>query len=112
MQYLLTLKLKNEGLAFFGPGPAALLELVQQGSSLHQAAGLMNMAYSKAWKIIKRAERELGFALLHRHRGGQGGGGSSLTQEAVVLLANYREFEKRMRIQADILFNECFAEML
>ena len=42
----------------FGPGIAQLLERVQVTHSLRQAAANMNMAYSKAWRIVKTAEEK------------------------------------------------------
>ena len=48
----------------FGPGMAELLERVEQHRSLRAAAISMNLAYSKAWTMIQRGERELGFPLL------------------------------------------------
>lgn len=109
MQYTMSLKLKNNGKAFFGPGPARLLMLVDEGESLHQAAATIGMAYSKAWRIIREAEKELGFPLLDRRRGGIGGGGSALTPEARTLLIKYNQFQTEMVRLGDHLFDECFA---
>ena len=44
---------------FFGPGVASLLRLVERTGSLQTAAAEMQMSYSKAWKIIRKAEGEL-----------------------------------------------------
>lgn len=67
-----------------------LLELVGRTGSLHRAAAVMGMAYSKAWKILRELEGQWGFAMLERRPGGTGGGGSSLTPEGWALLARYR----------------------
>ena len=53
---------------FFGPGVASLLRLVERTGSLQTAAAEMQMSYSKAWKIIRKAEGELGFPLMERRR--------------------------------------------
>ena len=45
----------------FGPGVAALLNRIHEHHSLRAAAMSMGMAYSKAWTIVKQAERELGW---------------------------------------------------
>ena len=42
----------------FGPGIATLLERVQEHRSLRAAALSMEMAYSKAWRIIRTAEED------------------------------------------------------
>ncbi|MDO4555619.1 MAG: selenium cofactor biosynthesis protein YqeC [Lachnospiraceae bacterium] len=79
----------------FGPGVASLLELVNEYGSINKACTKMNMAYSKAWKILKAAEKDLGFPLLCRVTGGKGGGFSKLTPEGQHLLTNYLQFSKR-----------------
>lgn len=108
MQYTLTLRIRNKGKSFFGPGPARLLTLIHQGDSLNQAAAKLGMAYSKAWRILREAERELGFALLDRRRGGTGGGGSALTREAIELLQKYIQFQTEMYRLGDDLFAAYF----
>ena len=50
-----------------GPGVAELLELVGETGSMKEACGRMGMSYSKGWKIIGRAEEQLGCALIRRH---------------------------------------------
>lgn len=64
MHYAYTLRLYQGNEKAFGPGIASLLELVDRGGSLREAAASMKMAYSKAWQIIRNAEASLGFALL------------------------------------------------
>lgn len=69
----------DNGEKFFGEGPYRLLMLVEETCSLRQAAQRMDMSYSKAIRILNRAEQELGFALTERTIGGASGGGSRLT---------------------------------
>ena len=73
----------------FGPGVAELLRRVEREKSLRAAAISIAMAYSKAWKVIKSAEAELGFKLLVSATGGKNGGGAILSPEAEKLLAAY-----------------------
>ncbi len=112
MQCAISLKIKKNGKIFFGPGPARLLMLVNEGDSLNQAAVKLGMAYSKAWRIVREAEKELGFSLLSRQRGGVGGGGSELTVKAAGLLAKYNGFQKEMRCIGDQLFDKYFPDMV
>ena len=77
---------------FFGPGIAVLLHRVEEYHSIRQATLSMGMAYSKAWAIIRRAERELGFPLLDTVTGGKEGGGASLTAEGRAFLEKYDRF--------------------
>ncbi|MBE6927867.1 MAG: LysR family transcriptional regulator [Ruminococcaceae bacterium] len=82
----------------FGPGVAQLLTRVQQMHSLRAAAISMGMAYSKAWTVIKAAEKELGFELLVSTTGGKHGGGASLSDKAQAILIAYEEY--RTEVQA------------
>ncbi len=93
MDAIISVKLKGSEV-FFGNGIAELLENIDKTGSLAMACGAMDMAYSKAWKIIKRAEKELNFSLIERKAGGQGGGGSTLTQEGRDFLKRYLSFRK------------------
>lgn len=92
----------------FGPGVAMLLERVERLHSLRSAAMDMDMAYSKAWTILRNAERQLGFKLISSTTGGRHGGGAVLTAEAEALLSDYETFCRRLREEGDSLFSECF----
>lgn len=91
----------------FGPGVALLLEKVEEKSSLRSAAADIKMSYSKAWTIIRRAEKELGFALLDSKIGGKSGGGATLTEEAKKLLCDFRTYERELNDFAKEKFVEC-----
>ena len=92
----------------FGPGVAALLNLVKTCHSLRAAAMEMGMAYSKAWTILKTSENELGFKLLHSTTGGRHGGGASLTPEAERLLTAYRTLETEVNAYSQERFHALF----
>ena len=92
----------------FGPGVAKLLRRVRELHSLRAAAMSMNMAYSKAWTIVKSSERILGVQLLHTSVGGRSGGGAQLTEEAVLLLDAYTAFCADLHAAGDALFAQHF----
>lgn len=94
-----------------GPGVAELLELVGETGSMKEACGRMGMSYSKGWKIVNRAENELGYALILRHHGGRSGGSCSLTPESISLVRRYRTLEERVKKYADTAFQEMFTEL-
>ena len=100
LHYGITLRLYRDD-KVFGPGVAELLETVRDTHSLRSAAIRMDMAYSKAWKVIKAAEKGFGFALLDSATGGRQGGGATLTPEAETLLARFRAFEAECRQAVD-----------
>ncbi len=90
----------------FGPGVAMLLRRVEKLRSLRSAAMDMNMAYSKAWTILREAERCLGFPLLHSTTGGRHGGGAVLTEDGKRLLEAYEACERELKAQGQLLFEK------
>lgn len=111
MTYNLSCRLFTDAKCF-GPGVAQLLHAVQELHSLRAAALSMDMAYSKAWTVIKNSEKALGFSLLDSTTGGKGGGGAALTPEGARLLRAYDTFCSRLHDAADELFQEEFAPFL
>ena len=82
----------------FGHGCVLLLEGVERERSLNRAAKSMGMAYSKAWRIVKEAEAQLGCTLLDR----DGARGSTVTPEGKRAIAAYEELQGEInRILAD-----------
>lgn len=84
--------LDDSGEKFFGEGPCRLLRAVEETGSLRGAAASMEMAYSKALRLIQNAEAALGFALTQRNAGGRDGGGSALTPEGRAWLQAYEAY--------------------
>lgn len=108
LHYGISLKLYFENKAF-GPGMSALLRGIEETGSLQGAALAMNMAYSKAWKMLKESEKAWGFMLTERETGGRDGGGSTLTPQAVRLLDAYDAFMEETRRELDRLFLQHFS---
>lgn len=95
---------------FFGEGPYRLLLAVEETGSLRSAASSMEMAYSKALKLIRNAEAALGFPLTMRAVGGRDGGGSTLTPQGKEWLKKYEAYQDAC-IQANRrLYLEFFPE--
>lgn len=88
----------------FGCGVAQLLEGVRDLHSLNRAAKQMGMAYSKAWRIMKEAEAQVGSALILR----DGARGSTLTEEGARLLGVYRT----LQAEIDALIEKRLPELL
>lgn len=80
------------GERFFGEGPCRLLHRIEETGSLRAAAQAMGLSYSKALRMVNRAEKELGFALTRKTIGGRGGGGSTLTDEARNFMERYEAY--------------------
>lgn len=92
----------------FGPGIATLLERVREHRSLRAAASSMEMAYSKAWRIIRTAEEVFGCKMLDSTTGGRHGGGAVLTPEAERLLTAYRAYQADVERYARENFQKSF----
>ena len=86
----------------YGTGIHQLLQRVDEHHSLRAAAQSMEMAYSKAWTIVRKCEQELGFPLLISSTGGKHGGGAALTPEARQIIAAYERYCQRLRQSARI----------
>ena len=100
----------EQGKKFFGEGPCRLLHAVEETGSLRSAAASMDMAYTKALKLLKNAEAALGFPLTVRLTGGKDGGGSVLTPQGKEWLKQYEAYRDAC-IQADRrLYLEFFPE--
>ena len=92
----------------FGPGIATLLQRVREHHSLRAGAASMEMAYSKAWRIIRTAETVFGCKLLSSTIGGAHGGGAVLTPEARRLLDAYEAYVVDVDAYSRKKFDEAF----
>lgn len=92
--------LDEQNRRFFGEGPFRLLRAVEENGSLRSAAASMQMAYTKATKLIRQAEEAIGCPLTTRAVGGKNGGGSCLTSEGRELLGKYELYRDKC-IEAD-----------
>ncbi len=108
---VLSVRIFGEGKCF-GPGVAEILRRVKENHSLRAAAISMGMAYSKAWTVIKTAEKELGFDLLVSATGGKHGGGARLSSKAELILAAYEEYRTKLQAYAEQEFSNSLQELL
>lgn len=97
---------------FFGPGICELLEHIRKTGSIQAAAAEMEMSYTKAWRILNRAEQEMGFGLITRISGGRNGGSSKLTEAGERAVADYRRMEAQLAGLADSLLKACASSFM
>ena len=71
----------KEAEGVFGDGKWRLLKAIETEGSLKSASESLQISYRKAWGDLKKAERYLNIALVEKQRGGEGGGGSDLTEQ-------------------------------
>ncbi|MGF6906112.1 winged helix-turn-helix domain-containing protein [Fusobacterium sp. PH5-44] len=107
MKYRMAIKIYKEE-KVFGSGVASLLLGIKKYGSLKKTTQEMNLAYSKAWKMLKNSEKELGFSLAIREAGGEKGGGSILTNEGEKLLSDYLAFMEEANKSVNSIFKKYF----
>lgn len=93
----------HAGERFFGPGICELLERIRETGSIQAAAAAMEMSYTKAWRILNRAERAMGVHLIARQSGGKNGGNSKLTEAGERAIHDFREMEAKLSAAANDL---------
>ena len=78
----------------FGGGLFQLIQRINEAGSLKEAAASLGMSYRYAWEKIRKAEKRLGHALVHRRVGGTQGGSSQLTSEGHAFLEVFGQLQK------------------
>jgi molybdate transport system regulatory protein len=101
--------LEVDGEPVFGHGRDALLRLIGESGSINAAAKAMGIPYRKAWTYIDAMEKRLGFPLVQRSKGGAGGGVSTITPQALVLLAKFHTLQEGVQALIDAKFREIFS---
>jgi len=108
---VIKVRIKGEAV-FWAGGLMELLEYIKRCQSLKQACEQMQMSYSKGHRIVKIAEKELGFAIIRSEKGGSHGGGSVLTREGERFAKCYKAFEEDVEAYGAIIFKSYFDEFL
>lgn len=96
--------------AFFGPGMAQLLEMIDLTGSIAAASQSMHMSYTKAWKMLNQVEKKLGEKVVVRVNGGLEGGGTHLTGRGKYLLYAYRDMQRELKRTTDFLQKKYFGD--
>lgn len=104
----LKLVIRSEKTNFYGPGINELLLLIDEKGSTKDAANAMGLSYSKALKIIKRCERELGFDIIKTQRGGADGGKSIITEDGQKMMRAYKDFNDEINKDLDEKYHKYF----
>jgi molybdate transport system regulatory protein len=85
-----------------------LLEKIETYSSIKKATAAMGMSYTKALRIIRNAERELGFPLVISEKGGNNRGATHLTEKGKEVLTAFKEIYTDVSAYAEKLFAQKF----
>jgi molybdate transport system regulatory protein len=93
-------KLDKQGVRF-AERDVELLRAVHEHGSLNKAASTLGRSYSRSQQRVVELEEAFG-QLVDRQRGGSGGGGSSLTDTARDLLAEFDRLESEFTGVAEV----------
>ena len=93
---------------FYSVGPMELMEKIESYSSLKKATEAMGMSYTKALRIIRDVENELGFPVVISVKGGNDRGFTMLTEKGKQVLTVYKEIFNDVSTYAERLVNEKF----
>lgn len=89
-----------------GPRYVSLLEGIDETGSITAACKRVGISYRTCLYRLKQMEAVMGHALVLRARGGAGGGGAALTEEARHLVRVYRRWRGRLQALSDRAFAE------
>lgn len=93
---------------FFDSKCAMLLMLIDETKSVRAAGQRMQLSYSSCWNTIRTLESQLNYSLIERSQGGAGGSTSDLTQKGRDLLERYNAYDKKLKEQANELYETYF----
>ena len=94
---------------FFSVGPMELLEKIETYSSIKKATEAMGMSYTKALRIIRTIEEELGFPVVLSEKGGNNRGMTKLTKNGKKVLKTFKEVYTDVSAYAEKLADKKFS---
>lgn len=85
----------HEG-TFIGYGRAVLLEKIRDHGSISKATQEMKMSYKHGWNLLESMKRQAGTPVVLTTRGGQNGGGATLTTAGTTLLKQFWHVQQKL----------------
>jgi len=79
-----------------GEKEARILEGLEKYGSLMATAKSLGVTYAHVWKVVERLTNCLGKPVVSAYRGGEAGGGTTLTEDGLALLREYQKLEDRI----------------
>lgn len=101
--------LELDGKPFLGQGRVEALQAIERHGSVIEASRELNLSYRRVRGAIREMEQSIGQKLVITKRGGEEGGGASITPLARELLGCYADLQKGVRESIDINFQEIFS---
>jgi molybdate transport system regulatory protein len=87
-----------DGVKFFGPGGAELLELIAEWGSISKAAKAMGMSYKKAWYMIDEMNSLGQRPYVIASKGGKNGGATTLTETGKKAVKAYNKLLNQLSL--------------
>ncbi len=100
----------EDGRYLMGPRTLRLLRAIEETGSLKAAAKAAGFSYRAAWARLREVEAALGFPLAVSQSGGEGGGGTRLTEKGKDFLVRYQRFLEAAEAGVRRAFEEAFGE--
>jgi molybdate transport system regulatory protein len=100
--------LELEGQPLIGEGRLAMLQAIDRHGSILRASREIGISYRRMRGAIRDMEDALGRPLVLAYRGGEEGGGASLTAAARDLVESYLKVAAGLRRDMDSRFLEVF----
>jgi len=94
--------------AFWDARCAQLLELIHLTSSIEQACQCMHISCLEGWKLLREAERQLGYPLLSQKEETSCGGEAFLTEAGRRFLENWQHMQDEIRLRSEKIFQAYF----
>ena len=85
-----------------------LLFLIGDFHSIRQACSHMALSYQKAWNMINTLEKEVGYEVVERKRGGVNGGETNLTDKGLSLILAFQKYQEELHTISLALFDKVF----
>ncbi len=102
----LHIHISNDDKLLVNPERVRLLRLVASTGSLLKASEKMDMSYNKAWNMLDAVNKVSASPVLEKVRGGKGGGGAVLTEYGKLILKEYEQIEKVVKLFKEKLNRE------
>ncbi len=96
----------SDGINLLGDGKWKILKAIEEHGSLKAATRALDITYRRTWGDLKMIEKQLGFPLLEKIRGGKEGGRTNLTFEGKKLVNAFDEFHAKVDLIMDQAFQE------
>lgn len=97
----------KDGKGIMGDGKWKILKAIKKHGSLKAATMALGLTYRRTWGDLKQIEKEFGYPLLEKKRGGKYGGETTLTVQGEKIVNAFDKFHKK----TDRIMEKAFIEL-